>query len=91
MTSKTIKWAKSISGGRFAWVRSCKLVELVSGGYLVERVTDQMPTSVVGYFDGLSEALRAIDDEPEAVCFRCGDRVVPGYQIPDPTLPCPTR
>lgn len=91
MASKTIKWNNGVGGGRFAWLRSCKLVELASGGYIVERVTDRMPTSTVGYFDKLADALQAISKEPKAVCFRCGHSVVPGYQVPDPDIPCPAR
>jgi hypothetical protein len=90
MTTKTrsIKWTKSCAGGsRFVFLRSCKLTELAFGGYMVERVTDRMPTSEVGYFAELSAALTAIDAEPEATCFGCGKQVVPGYQWPD--LNCP--
>jgi hypothetical protein len=92
MTTKTrtIKWTPSCAGGsRFAFIRSCKLVELTIGLYVVERVTDKMPTSTVGTYETLADALVAIDGEPEATCFRCGHSVVPGCQVPDWDLPCP--
>lgn len=87
---RAIKWNKSVGGSsRFAFIRSCKLVELGSDLYLVERVTDRMPTSTVGTFFTLESALAAVDAEPEATCFRCGKSVVPGSQAPDPDMPCP--
>jgi hypothetical protein len=85
-----IRWnSATAGGGRFAYLRSCKLVELSIGLFVVERVVDKMPTSTVGTFEKLDDALAAIAEEPEALCFRCGRSVVPGYQIPDPGLPCP--
>ena len=88
-TRNAIKWNKSVGGSsRFAFIRSCKLVDVL-GSYVVERVTDGMPTSVVGTFFTLESALEAINAEPEATCFRCGHSVVPGNQVPDPDLPCP--
>lgn len=90
-TRNAIKWNKSVGGSsRFAFIRSCKLVE-VWGLYVVERVTDGMPTGAVpgSPFSTLESALEAINAEPEATCFRCGGSVVPGNQVPDPDLPCP--
>lgn len=88
--TRSIKWTPSCAGGsRFAFIRSCKLVELTIGLYMVERVTDKMPTSTVGTYETLADALAAIQAEPPATCQRCGRTVVPGYQIPDPGMPCP--
>jgi hypothetical protein len=89
--TKNIKWTKSCAGGsRFAFLRSCKLVSWASGGYVVERV-HAASTETIGWYATLGSALDVIDQEPEAVCFRCGESVVPGYQVPDPSMPCPSR
>jgi hypothetical protein len=87
----TVKWNKSYSG-EFAYVRSCKVVKLASGGFLVERVDSAlMPTSTIGWFATIENALASTASEPEPTCQRCGKTVVPGYQIPDPSLPCPRK
>lgn len=88
---RTIKWNKSVGGSsRFAFIRSCKIVE-VWGLYVAERVTNGMSYEAVpgSPFSTLDRALAAIDAEPEATCFRCGKSVVPGSQALDPDMPCP--
>lgn len=90
ISRRSIRWNQGF-GTRYAFVRTCKLVELVGGLYLVERVgTDLMPCGEVGTFPALRQALEAIAGDPVPKCTGCG-RVVAGieYVTPDPEYPCP--
>lgn len=89
----TLTWQRSASGAkRFTIVRGAyKLSDLTCGLFVLERLgDDELPAGVLGTFETLDAALERIDLGP-AFCQRCGHSVVPGYEVPDPTMPCPTR
>lgn len=61
-TSRAIKWIKSCTGHAwFAYVQDCKIVELTIGVYVVERITEEIPTDTIGIYATLVEALAATD------------------------------
>lgn len=83
-------WRQGLSGP-FTIVRNAyKLVGPLSGGqYIAEQLGSAgLPIETLGVYETLDDALDRIDTGP-AYCRGCGHRVVPGYEVPDPTLPCP--